>query len=140
MVSKRIPTRLITGNFGKLKITLSPFVYIDEVCSVVDIPAGFIFDGASIPRFAWSLLGVTPYDPRVVTAAVIHDWMYNSKVRSKSDSDSVFLNIMKHQKLLSKYQIKLMYYSVKFFGHSSYNRNLVEDHYLCPEVVIDYLR
>ena len=108
MITERIPYKLITGDFGKLKITLKPFVYVDEYYGVIDVPAGFIFDGASIPRFAWSVLGVTPYDPKVIAAAVVHDWMYNAKVKSKKDADAIFYYIMKHQGYLSETQMRLM--------------------------------
>lgn len=44
------------------------------------IPAGFVSDGASIPRWAWAI--VSPYDPGVREAALIHDYFYReSKAR-----------------------------------------------------------
>lgn len=35
----------------------------------------FNFDGLSIPRFAWTLIGVSKEDNRGLIAALIHDWL-----------------------------------------------------------------
>lgn len=45
-----------------------------------DITFGFIipvfnFDGLSIPRFAWTLIGVSKEDNRGLIAALVHDWL-----------------------------------------------------------------
>ena len=40
----------------------------------VTVPDGYTFDGASIPRFAWSLVG-TPFAPELIMAACAHDWL-----------------------------------------------------------------
>lgn len=36
-------------------------------------------DGATIPRFAWSLIGVTPTDNRIIVGAFIHDYLCTHK-------------------------------------------------------------
>ena len=140
MKTPRIPKRLVTGNFGKMKITLAPFIYYDHWHGCIEVPAGFIFDGASIPRFAWSTLGVTPYDPKVVAAAVVHDWLYNSKVKSKKDADAIFYYIMEYQGLLSTSQMRLMYTAVKLFGGKAYKKLLNDNEFLCPDEVINYIK
>jgi len=40
------------------------------------VPAGFTFDGASVPRLFWRI--VTPGDPRVIRAAMLHDFAYRN--------------------------------------------------------------
>lgn len=40
---------------------------------VFKIDKGTKSDGATIPRFVWSILGITPTDPRVIEAAFVHD-------------------------------------------------------------------
>ena len=139
MTSDRIPSKLVTGNFGKLKITLSPFTYVAEHYGDVVVPAGFIFDGASIPRFAWSLLGVTPYDPKIICAAVVHDWLYNSKTKSKREADNIFYYIMYYQGFISKAKIKIMYSAVKAFGDKAYNKKHKDVEFLCPKELINYI-
>jgi hypothetical protein len=54
------------------------------------IPAGFRFDGASIPRAAWSALGYTPFHPRVIRAACIHDDDYQRKQGLRRIADDRF--------------------------------------------------
>ena len=39
----------------------------------------FNFDGLSIPRFAWTLIGVSKEDNRGLIAALIHDFLCNEK-------------------------------------------------------------
>ena len=41
------------------------------------IPESFIFDGASIPRFFWRIVG-HPYKPRFVVAAIPHDALFGA--------------------------------------------------------------
>lgn len=49
-----------------------PFSYVDWDGHELDAPAGFVSDGASIPRAAWSLVG-GPWDGKYRNAAVVHD-------------------------------------------------------------------
>jgi hypothetical protein len=39
------------------------------------IPAGLVYDGASVPRFAWSITGLRP-DGLLRAAALVHDFIY----------------------------------------------------------------
>ncbi len=39
------------------------------------VPSGFTYDGASVPRLAWSLTGIRP-DGLLRAAAAVHDWIY----------------------------------------------------------------
>ncbi|HWL54266.1 MAG TPA: DUF1353 domain-containing protein [Chthoniobacteraceae bacterium] len=41
------------------------------------VPAGFICDGASVPRFLWTLIGATP-DGLNRAAALVHDFIYRN--------------------------------------------------------------
>lgn len=45
-----------------------------------EVPAGFRWNGASIPRLAWTPLGYTPFHPRLMRGTAGHDHDY--KVRS----------------------------------------------------------
>ena len=45
---------------------------------VFHVPKGFIHDGASVPRFAWSLTGIRP-DGLLRAGALIHDILYHYK-------------------------------------------------------------
>jgi hypothetical protein len=51
-----------------------------RVCEDVDIQgvhieAGFEWNGANIPRLAWTFVGITPFDPRIMRASCVHDYL-----------------------------------------------------------------
>lgn len=62
----------------------------------IRIPAGFIFDGASVPRLFW--MGISPTELGVV-APLVHDWLYRTGGQygalSRGDADAIFLDHMK---------------------------------------------
>jgi len=47
----------------------------DGISHRITIKKGFEYDGASVPRFAWSLFGVRP-DGLIRAAALVHDFIY----------------------------------------------------------------
>lgn len=69
---------------------LTPFAYKDSKGVVWEVPAGFLSDGASIPRDLWPLLG-GPYSGPYRDAAVVHDFYCWSKSRKWEDVHEVFL-------------------------------------------------
>ena len=42
------------------------------------VPAGFWYNGASIPAAFWQVT-FSPFDPRILAPALVHDWLYTSK-------------------------------------------------------------
>jgi hypothetical protein len=51
-----------------------------RVCEDVDIqrvhiPKDFEWNGANIPRMAWTFVGMTPFDPRIMRASCVHDYL-----------------------------------------------------------------
>lgn len=65
---------------------------------IVSIPADYVFDGASIPWFAWWLIG-HPFTPSFVLAACVHDW-YCDQAKETKDyqlrviGDAVFFALL----------------------------------------------
>ncbi|WP_208114949.1 DUF1353 domain-containing protein [Roseateles toxinivorans] len=55
------------------------------------VPAGFVFTLDSIPRAFWSL--IRP-DGTFAQAAVLHDYLYWSQTRSRSEADEIFKQAM----------------------------------------------
>lgn len=53
------------------------------------IKAGFVFDGASIPRALWWLCKHPLSVPRIV-AALIHDWLYSAHVCDRGLADLIY--------------------------------------------------
>ena len=80
----------------------------------VTIKKGFDFDGASIPKWLWSIYG-SPLNGNYVVASLIHDGLYASQKVSKSVSDKIFLDVMK-QSNVGYIKRRSMYLAVKMFG------------------------
>lgn len=62
----------------KLAVTTENYQFnieIDGIVYWIEIPLGFVFDGATIPRIAWSIVGLTPFGAHN-GATVIHDYLY----------------------------------------------------------------
>lgn len=59
------------------------------------IPAGFVTDGASVPKFLWRLCGHPMEAPRIY-AAIVHDWLYSGAVAgmTRSQADGIYRDIM----------------------------------------------
>ena len=89
------------------------------------IPKGFLFDGASIPRWAWSLLNAQQrglHDP----AALVHDYMYVKRgvfevvggktlYMSRKETDQFFLKATQFLNIKSPH-VRLAYWAIRAFG------------------------
>lgn len=93
---------------------------------IIRVPAGFITDFASVPRIFWSLISSWGKHGK---AAVVHDWLYRSGMRSRKKADEIFLEGML---VLGVNKIKayIMYWAVRLFGGPAYN----PPENLCPYV------
>ncbi len=80
---------------------------------IIDVPAGFITDLASMPRPLWSIL---PRWGRYGNAAIIHDWLYWQQSRSRAESDRIFREAMRVLGV-SKPKELLIYYGVRLVGY-----------------------
>ncbi len=56
------------------------YSYTETSClyNRIAVPSGFTYDGASVPRIAWSITGIRP-DGLLRAAAAVHDWIYQWK-------------------------------------------------------------
>lgn len=84
------------------------------------VPKGTITDGASIPRFLWSLVGhpLQEYAP----SAVLHDYLYQTGMVPRDVADNIFYNSMAVLNV-SWMKRKTLYYGVRLFGGFFYNNN-----------------
>lgn len=57
------------------------------------VPEGFNTDGASIPPLLWPVIG-SPFRPRFVRAAVLHDWLYRTGTHTRSEADKIFREVL----------------------------------------------
>jgi len=100
---------------GRTWVLMEPFSYDvghEGSGDTVHVPVKFMTDFASVPRPMWI---VFPQWGKYGNAAVIHDWGYWSKDRSKAQTDLIFLEGMK---VLGVRPVTrtLMYLAVHLFG------------------------
>ena len=94
----------------------------------VTVKKGFDFDGASIPKVLWSVIG-SPMEGNYVPGAVIHDGLYASQKVSKMVADNIFLDLMK-QSNVGYVKRTSMYLAVKVFGGKDWKKaNEYKDEY-----------
>ncbi len=95
-----------------------PFAFYlsDDESDVIEVPAGFITDLATIPRIFWILL---PPDGKYAKAAIIHDYLYDNALRTKKEADLIFLDGMEVLGV-PKWKRTIMYWAVRWFGRGNY--------------------
>ena len=79
------------------------------------VPKGFFVDGASIPSVMWKWIS-SPYDPRIVEDAIIHDWDYTVKYMKKADCDLALYTRMKRRGAFNWLQIQMVYRGLQVGG------------------------
>lgn len=88
----------------------------EEVERLIRVPAGFVTDFASVPRFFWRVL---PPTGQYGKAAVVHDFLYRTHAAIKADADKVFLEGMLVLGV-PRWKAKIMYAAVHVFGGGAY--------------------
>ena len=89
------------------------------------IQNGYVFDGATIPWWCWSILRVHPLSNRVITAALIHDYLYGIHC-DRDKADQLFKDLLLGFDLVPL-KADLMYSAVRAAGWVFY---LPEGHWL----------
>ena len=107
---------------GRTWVLLRPFGYDvgnEGSANTVEVRVGFMTDFASIPRLFWIVL---PRWGKYGNAAVVHDWLYWSQNRSRSEADNIMLEAMGVLSVPTwqKYPI---YWGVRAFGWIAWKRN-----------------
>ncbi len=82
------------------------------------VPRYYSYDGATIPSLAWQSI-YTPFDPIVMTPALVHDWLYANHQLEKVDADSVFRKLLCDNGVPAV-KADLMYRGVEFFGAAAW--------------------
>ena len=99
------------------KVVEEFYYYLDdEYGERITVPKGFITDFASIPPIFWSIL---PSIGKYTKASVIHDYLYQTREKSRKESDDIFYDGM----LIlgtKKWKAKIMHKSVRLFGWTIY--------------------
>ena len=140
----------VVKNIGRRKWQLMEdypcYFKLSGIWYKVVIYKGFVYDGASIPRFAWSILGKTPMGQHD-SGTIFHDLVYMVKdgiinnqchhvayvalpqgwqtvkalKLSRKEADKIMFNIIENTKGVvidrkMSRQLRLMYRSIRIFG------------------------
>jgi len=100
---------------GRTMTLLTELRYTDPNGNLWIAPIGSIVDGASIPRYLWSIMG-GPFEGRYRNASVLHDVAYGNKKRPWQDCDRMFYFAMRCSGV-SAVEAKTMFYALYKFGH-----------------------
>ncbi|WP_368941617.1 DUF1353 domain-containing protein [Citrobacter werkmanii] len=100
---------------------VEPFEFwlTDELGEVISVPAGYVTDLASVPRFMWAIF---PPHGRYAKAAIIHDWLYDNALWTKRKADRIFLDAMEVLDV-PWWKRWSMYWAVRMFGKGNYRRS-----------------
>ena len=72
------------------------YYFLDLAGNIQKIPAGFIFDGASIPDKTKYFIEGNSYDPDILRSGLIHDFQYRNPDKfSKDEADYLFYRNLK---------------------------------------------
>ena len=100
---------------GRTMTLLTELRYTDPKGEVWVAPIGSQVDGASIPRYLWSVMG-GPFEGKYRNASVLHDVAYGERKRPWQDCDRMFYNAMRCSGV-SAVEAKTMYYALYRFGN-----------------------
>ena len=113
----RVGSRVIKGKWTRVAILEAEFIYDSPKFGMVQVPFGFMSDGASVPKVMWNIF---PPFGEYLEAAVIHDWFCvlghatTSPIGSR-DAAKLFLEVMTVLNV-SKWKRSLMYLAVRIAG------------------------
>jgi len=107
---------------GHTWVIFSPFGYdvgSEGSDDTINVDTGFMTDFASIPRIFWVVL---PKWGKYGNAAVIHDWLYWTRKRSRLQADRIMLEAMKVL-AVPAWQRFAIFHAVRWFGWAAWKRN-----------------
>src|SRR5216683_6218939 len=100
---------------GRTMTLLTELRYTDPQGVVWIAPIGSVVDGASLPRYLWSIMG-GPFEGKYRNASVLHDVAYGEHKRPWQDCDRMFYYAMRCSGV-SAVESKTMFYALYRFGH-----------------------
>lgn len=100
---------------GRTMTLLTELRYTDPWGNTWVAPIGSVVDGASIPRYLWSIMG-GPFEGKYRNASVLHDVAYGEHNRPWLDCDRMFYYAMRCSGV-SAVEAKTMFYALYRFGH-----------------------
>ena len=125
---------------GRTMTLTQPFEYIAPNGLHWNAPVGSVIDGASIPQFAWSIIG-GPFEGKYRDASVLHDVACDKKDRRWQDVHYMFYTAMLASGV-SNTKAKIMYAAVYHFGprwpeihHVTFTTNAIVEQRQCFNIL-----
>lgn len=103
---------------------LEPLVY-DNGLLIIQVNPKFDFDGASIPKPLWSVIG-SPMTGGYQRAGCLHDALYASEYFDRQMCDDLFLEAMASDGV-GYFKRHAMYYAVRSFGWMVWDKHDKEE-------------
>jgi len=97
----------------------------DLVARDYEIKKGFVWDGNSIPRIAWSFTG-TPWAMDLLTAGLIHDWLYKTGIVSRKVADEIHYKVCRKHGV-GWYRAQKMHKALRVAGWRAWNKHRKND-------------
>lgn len=112
--------QVIVDAKGETKVQLEKGIRFSFKGKKHFIGAGFVCDGASIPRAFWRIVG-HPLEGKVLPAAIIHDFCYQTACVSRYDADYIFYSTMREFEVPFVKRCAI-WLAVRLFGGFHYGR------------------
>ena len=119
--SDSLTLSMMPGSPGRTRVLTADFVWETPWSVDIIVKAGYVTDGASIPRLFWRLIG-GPLAGRYLPAALVHDVLYDSEIVPRAIADRVFRAAMKELGV-SSWRRNLMYAAVRLGGWRAWQRH-----------------
>jgi hypothetical protein len=113
-------TRLVYSSVeghNQLWITDAPFVVWSDILGRITVPAGFIFDGNSLPR----VMRLVSLPSDYMETGCVHDWLYREGV-PRELADLVYRELMGYQGA-GKVRRTVRYAALRLFGGIAYRED-----------------
>ena len=94
-MSDRQPSACLSGDRLQLWAAYFEAVQLPGLIALADIPEGYSWDGASIPRWAWSIMG-HPLEGDLRLPSLIHDWLceHSATPADRMVADAIFFLLL----------------------------------------------
>jgi len=116
--TKPLILKKLKKGFWEVHVGFRYFIGEENSKDYIYVPTGFRTDLASVPRIFWAIL---PPDGTYSQSSVLHDFLYNRKIRTRKESDRIFLESMEVLGV-AWWKRRIIYRAVRLFGGISWRK------------------
>ena len=115
---------LIIKKINSYEYSLEEDIEVSSLGLTIKVKKGFVFDGASIPKIFWGIVG-SPFTGNYTLSALVHDALYVTESLERKAADEIFLDLMK-QGNVSYLKRHTMYWAVRTGGYFVWKKHTEE--------------